>query len=369
MKIKNKKILEFLCFLLIIISFIVMGYYTYKSYNTQKQDNNEEPLIDNYYSVEYLFNSDYIKNANNITDFSNDKDNVYMYLDKENTLYIKYTNEKNKYNKKVTGITSKATVFYNNLNDDIYELSALTKDGELFYTKINLSNKKDYTFKKIASNINSIYSPTYDKKYVYVNNNKGFKTNFIYLDNNNNLMYLDKDKDYVLKDNLSDVKPYFNYICASNNTSLCNNIMIYQDFENKLITKYNNKIIKNENNKEIIVKDLFAVLSVKEEKEIDLSNISYSKLKKYNYLFTTYIVDENNNIYILEIDKNTINNKEDISAKLYNSNKVKQLKYEGNIAKINIIYANGTSEEIKKDKNKTIVSSTVYDRLENKKLT
>lgn len=369
MIIKNKKIIEFICFILIISAFITIGYYTYKSYTTQKTKHTEQAKIDNYYNIEYLFNNGYIKTSETISNFKDEKNDVYMYLDKNNTLYIKYTNKKNIYNKHITGLPKKdLTIYYNNLNDNIYELSALTKEGELYYTYININNKKDYKFIKIGTNIDSIYSPTYDKKYVYVYKNNTFKTNFIYLDKNKKLKYIEKTNNYTLKENIKDTKPYFDYICLSNNTKLCNKIIIYQNFDKKLVASYNNKIIKNEKNEEIVVKEMFGVLELNTNKKIDFSQLTYTKLKKYNYVFSIYIIDKEDKIYKLDITNNLIRSKEENNALLISEKKVKQLKYEGNISKINIIYTDGTSDKIENQNNKTIITSTIYDKDQNKEL-
>ena len=96
----KKKLVEIILFILVTVLFITIGYYIYQSYVSQKQEQNKNVEIDNYYSEEYLFNNDYIKVANTISDFSEEEKEVYMYLDAENILYIKYTNEKTKLKKK-----------------------------------------------------------------------------------------------------------------------------------------------------------------------------------------------------------------------------------------------------------------------------
>ena len=367
MSFKSKKFVEFICFLLIICAFVVIGYYTYESYANKKKDNTIETKVDNYYNIEYLFNNSYVKTSEEITNFKDEKNDVYMYLDKNNTLYVKYTNKNNIYNKHITGLPSgNITVYYNNLNDNIYELSALTKKGDLYYAYINIANKKDYKFEKIASNIDSVYSPIYDKKYVYIRKSNGFKTNFIYLDNNNKLKYINKEDDYELLDNLKDVKPYFDYVCIGN--KLCDKVMIYQNFEKKLVASYNDKIIKNDKNEDITVKEMFGVLEVKKNKKVDFTKLTYKKLKKYDYLFKVYIVDKNDKIYTLDINNNLIKTKEENKALPLSIKKVKQLKYEGDISKVDIIYTDGSSEKVEQGNNKIIISSTVYDKDKNLEL-
>lgn len=370
MKSKNKKYIEWGAFLLIIISFIVMGYYTYQSYSKQKEESSEVVKIDNYYNPDYLFNNDYIKVASTIKDFSDEQKEVYMYLDKDNTLYIKYTNGKTSYNKHVTDLPEgKISVYYNNLYDDYYELVALTDKKDLYYISLDLKSTKDYKFYKVGEEINEVYVPSYDKNKVYVNKTNEITTNFIFSDSNSNLKYLDyKEKSFYLNDDLKGVKPYFEYICASDTSSICSDIMIYQDFENKLVYKYNNKVVKNEKEEEIIVKDMFATLEIDSKKEIDLDSISFNKLNNYDYIFTVYVVDKEDNFYKLEISKEDIIEKQETTALIVSNKKVKQFIIdEDNKSKVvHVVYMDGEETKITEDLNKKIITSTTYDKSKNK---
>lgn len=371
MKSRNKKVLEWCAFLLIVICFVVMGYYIYQSYSNQKNEKSDVIKIDNYYNPDYLFNNDYIKIASTIGDFNDEGKDVYMYLDKDNTLYIKYTNGKTSYNKNITNLPEgKVTVYYNNLYDDYYELVALTEEKKLYYISFDLKSKKDYKFYDVGEGINGVYVPSYDKSKVYVNKTDNLTTNFIFSDAENNLKYLDYEKkEYVLRDNLEDVKPYFDYVCASDTSVMCNDIMIYQTFENKLVYNYIDEVVKNDLDEDIIVKDMFATLEVDLKKQIDLDTISFSVLnKKYDYIFTVYIVDKEDNFYKLEINKEVLKQKQENRALINSEKRVKQLvidEKEGSKV-VHVIYVDGEETEIAEDINKKIIASTVYDKNKNK---
>ena len=371
MKSRNKKALEWCAFSLIIICFIVMGYYTYQSYSNQKNEKSDVVKVDNYYNPDYLFNNDYIKIASTIGDFNVERKEVYMYLDKDNTLYIKYTNGKTSYNKHITNLPEgKVTVYYNNLYDDYYELVALTEEKNLYYISLDLKSKKDYKFYDVGEGINGVYVPSYDKSKVYVNKTDNLTTNFIFSDDENNLKYLDYEKkEYILRDNLKDVKPYFDYVCASDTSIMCNDIMIYQTFENKLVYNYIDEVVKNDLDEDIIVKDMFATLEIDSKKQIDLDTISFSVLnKKYDYIFTVYIVDKEDNFYKLEINKEVLKQKQVGSALISSEKRVKQLvidEKEGNKL-VHVIYVDGEETKITEDINKKIITSTVYDKNKNK---
>lgn len=372
MEFRNKKVLEFGAFFLIIMSFVVMGYYTYHSYSKQKEKSSEVIKIDNYYNPDYLFNNDYIKLADTIDSFSDEKKDIYMYLDKDNTFYIKYTNGNISYNKHITNLPKgKLSVYYNNLYDDYYELVAVSDEKDLYYVTFNLKSKKNYTFYKINGKVNSVYVPSYDKGNVYVNKKDKFVTNFIFSDSDNNLKYLDyKKNEYYLKDDFESVKPYFDYICVSDSFSVCDNTMIYQTFENKLIYKFNNKVVKNESGEEIIVKDMFATFEIDSKKIVNLDNISFDELnKKYDYNFIVYVVDKEDNFYKLELNKKVLKEKQEVSAVVSSLEKVKQIvinSKDGKSKDVHVVYIDGEETKITEDLNKKIVTSTVYDKNKDK---
>lgn len=356
----NKKTLESLCFLLIIITFIIIGYYTYQSYREKKNSNDSNVEINNFYNVDYLFNNSYIEEPNTIDDLSSKQDKVYMYLDASNIMYIKYTDNE-KYNKKIIGLPNKnVTVYYNNLYDNYYELLAKTENNDVYYSVVNLDSAKDTKFYLIGENIDKVYTPLYDKKNVYINQNDKITTNYILYDTDGNLKYIDFNKQYVLKSNLEEKRPYFDYICASNNSNICNYSMIYITFNNEL--SYNGKILKNDNNETIHVKDVFSSFEIDSNKNIDINNISKKSLKKHSYLFNFYIIDDNQIVYKFDISNK---NKTLISLN-DNSNKVKEYIYErGNSSKLIIIFDNGTKQTIESGNNKLITTSTTYDKREN----
>lgn len=362
----KKKIIEIIIFLLVTVLFITIGYYIYQSYTNKKEDQNKTIEIDNYYSEEYLFNNDYIKIASTISDFSEEAKEVYMCLDVDNVLYIKYTNEKTKLNKKISNLPKeKVTVYYNNLYDNYYEFTALTENNEIYYIALDITSKKDYKFKKIGENIKEVYIPTYDKEKVYVSDNP--KSNFIFASNNQELKYISKEKkEYFLKTNVEKTKPYFDYVCASNTLSICNDIMIYQTFTKTLIPNYTKEEIKNQKGEEIFAREMFSVLEIDAKKEIDLNKVTYKDLtKKYNYIFTTYIIDEEGKIYEHKINKETIENKENPNATIYSEKVVNKIEYEekdNQIQKVQIIYIDGTKHLIESKINKTIITSTIYDK-------
>ncbi len=349
------------------MAFVVMGYYVYQSYAKQKEKDTVNVTVDNYYNADYLFNNDYIKVSANISDFDKEKKDIYMYLDADNNLYIKNSTGKTVLNKKITSLPKdKMIVYYNNLYDDYYEFAALSNKGELYYASLNINSKKDYKFVKLGENISDVYTPVYDKKMVFVN--ERVSSNFIFLNKNKELLYLNKkDKKYTLEGDLQKVKPYFDYVCSSDTSKICNDIMIYQTFDNKLAYGYNDdKIIRNEIGEEIVVREMFAVFDLNSDKRIDLDKISYDLLKKkYKFLFTVYIVSEKGEIYKLEINKSVIKKKASVSAITYNEEVVKELKYDkkdNEITSVHIIYNNGEEDKISSGLNKKIITSTIYDR-------
>ena len=357
MKSRNKRIIEWGAFFLIVISFVVMGYYTYQSYSNQKKEKSDVVKVDNYYNPDYLFNNDYIKMANTIEDFNDEGKDVYMYLDKDNTFYIKYTNGKTSNNKHVTNLPEgKIVVYYNNLYDDYYEFVAITEGKDLYYVSLDLNSKKDYKFYDIEEKINGVYVPSYDKSEVYVNETNNLTTNFIFADSNNNLKYLDYEKEeYILRDNLEEVKPYFDYICVSGTSFKCDDMKIYQTFENKLVYSYMNKIIKNESEEDIVVKDMFATLEIDLDEEVDFDNID-----KYDYVFTLYIVDKEDNFYKLELDKKALNEKQEKRALISSDKKVKQIIV--NEKEVHVVYMDGEETKITEGTNKKVITSTIYDK-------
>lgn len=349
-----KKVLKSVFCLLVVASFVVIGYYTYQSYDNKKDANNSRVELNNYYNSEYLFNSNYIQNANTIDNMSNDS-SIKIDFD-DDIMIIK----SDKYSKKIKGVPEgNKTVYYNYLNDDYYEF-LIKKDNSIYYVYVNLKDKTDSQFSFIGKGIKEVYIPVYDKVGVFVNKTKRITTNFILSDKDGNLKYIDYDKDYVLRDNIENVKPYFDYICASDNVDVCNSLLVYITFNKELY--YKGKTVKYDNER-IYIKDIFSSLEVDSDKRIDVLSLSMSKLKKYNYKFDTYIIDKNGIIYDFVISNTSVS----IVKKNDSSNKIKEYLYESknSVSTLTILFENGTKEIIQSSNNRIMTTSTIYDKNSN----
>ncbi len=356
----SKKVLEKTCIMLIIIVFVIIGYYTYKSYDNKRNIDDSDVEINNFYNVDYLFNNSYIDTPKTIEDFSSGNETIYMYLDAENVMYIKYSNNE-KYNKKIIGLPKgKINVYYNHLYDNYYEFLAKTEDNNAYYLFVNLDSTKDEKYIFIGDNIDKVFAPVYDKNGVYINQKNKFATNYILYDSEAKLNYIDTslDKKYVLKSNVDTKKPYFDYICASNNPHICNKYMIYITFNDELV--YNKKYLKDNNNQNIYVKDVFSSFEVSSKADINIETLNKDSLKKYDYKFSTYIIDNNQIAYQFDVS----NKGERIISLNDASNKVKEYVFESD-KKLIIIFEDGSNKTIKAEKNKVLTTSTVYDRNQN----
>ena len=370
MNLKKKKVLEITCILLILTSFLTIGYCTYKSYKSKKENKEIETKVDNYYNIDYLFNNDYIKKADNIKNSSDENKTIYMYLDKTNTLHIKIKN-KEELNKTVTDLPKEVlNVYYSKIDDETYELAAISKQNSLYYARININSKDSNKFQEIGQNVQDVYKTTYDKEKVYVYETKNFKTNFIIAKENKTLEYITYSKNkYETHKSLNEERPYFNYICALEENDICKKTIVYQTFDDNIMLGYNKeKTIRDELKKEIVVKEMFSVLKLKKDTEI--TSLTYKKLnKKTDYLYTIYIVDKEDELYKIEINSNVIKSKEIPTALKSADKKVKQIKYDtqdNSIKEVHIIYIDGKEEKITKENNLYITTSTVYDRNKNK---
>ena len=370
MNLKKKKVLEITCILLILTSFLTIGYCTYKSYKSKKENKEIETKVDNYYNIDYLFNNDYIKKADNIKNFDDENKIIYMYLDKTNTLHIKIKN-KEELNKTVTDLPKEIlNVYYSKIDDETYELAAISKQNSLYYARININSKDSNKFQEIGQNVQDVYKTTYDKENVYVYETKNFKTNFIIAKENKTLEYITNSKNkYETHKSLNEERPDFNYICALEENDICKNTIVYKTFDDNIMLGYNKeKTIRDELKKEIVVKEMFSVLKLK--KDTELTSLTYKKLnKKTDYLYTIYIVDKEDDLYKIEINSNVIKSKEIPTALKSADKKVKQIKYDtkdNSIKEVHIIYIDGKEEKITKENNLYITTSTVYDRNKNK---
>ena len=350
----NKKVLEKLYIILIITVFIVIGYYTYKSYEDKKSSNDTTVELNNFYNVDYLFNNSYIDVPKTIEDFSSIEGKIHITLDTNNVMNIEYENN----SKKVLGLPEeKVTVYYNYLYDNYYEFIGKIEKGNVYYVFLDIENIDDEEFKLIGNNINKIYIPINDKNGVYINKKDDFATKYILYDDEN-LKYIDigfKNK-YVLKSHIEQKKPYFDYICADINSYLCNKFMIYISFNNELV--YNKERLTNNNNETIYVKDIFSSFEVK-SKDNNIKTLNKKNLKKYNYTYSSYIIDINQMAYQFDIT----NKGERLIPLNSDENKVKEYVYEPG-KKLLIIFEDDTEKEIKTSKNRVIITSTIYDRNE-----
>ena len=251
-----------------------------------------------------------------------------MYLDKTNTLHIKIKN-KEELNKTVTELPKEIlNVYYSKIDDETYELAAISKQNSLYYARININSKDSNKFQEIGQNVQDVYKTTYDKENVYVYETKNFKTNFIIAKENKTLEYITYSKNkYETHKSLNEERPYFNYICALEENDICKNTIVYQTFDDNIMLGYNKgKTIRDELKKEIVVKEMFSVLKLK--KDTELTSLTYKKLnKKTDYLYTIYIVDKEDELYKIEINSNVIKSKEIPTALKNADKKVKQIKY------------------------------------------
>lgn len=344
----KRKRYETFCVILVIVSFLIIGFYTYTSYSNKKYSNDTK--INNFYNADYLFNSGFLEVSKTIDDFSSKDKNIYIYLDASNVMYIKCVDNKDSIN--ISGLPQgKITVYYNNLYDDYYEFLAKSENGDVYYLYIDLSKKQNYKFVLIGNNIKNVYVPSYDKKMVFVNKTNRFITNFVLLDDDKNIKYIDYDEDYVLKNDLNKKKPYFDYVCAVDNSLLCNEMMVYITFNNEII--YKNNVLKDLSGNVIYVRDMFSTFEILSNENVDLTKISFSDLRKYDYIFELYVVDKSEVLH-----KITLSN-DDIKVNDFSS-KVKQVQYNGSV--LEIIFDNNKYEKIKNSSNKLIGTSTIYDK-------
>lgn len=355
--IKKGKLKEFIFILVIVTIFGFFGYYTYKSYSNKVKDSDESVKINDFYNIDYLFNNNYLESAKEIGDLSSD--DLYMYLDADNVLYVKSTEEAVDVEETIKGLgTGKYTIYYNLLFDGKYELAAKDENNSVYYVSFDINdNSNEGSFVKIADKIKGVYHSTYDKDYIFINKNKDFVTNFVFVDKSKQLNYLDYSGDeYTLKSNFKEKKTYFDYVCASDKSDLCNNLIVYKTFNDEIV--YNNKVLKIDD-KVVYAKDMFSSFEIKSDDDIDIGELNYSDLKKYEYLFVTYIIDEKGLLYKLDISN------DDTSFECINktSDKVKQIDY--GTSRITIVFNNGDEEVISKEKNKVLSTSTMHDRTKN----
>lgn len=369
---KNKKLIETIIILFVIIIFIIMGIIIYQRYIEKQETNQDAPIINDYYNSEFLFNNGYIKIADTIENLKQE-DNIYMYLDKENTLNIKTVEKSNINNKQIKGLPQgKLKVYYNYLKDDCYEIAAL-KEKELYYINVCLKDTKEAYFEKISTTVKEIYVPEVTKKF-NITETKNITSNFIIDTEINELKYISIEDNIIgLYNNIKDKTPYFDYICIYQD-EICKNTMYYINFEKELVPNYDiENPVKTNENKKLIVQDLFGTLESNNKNNLDINNLIYKDfLEKINFSFKLYVLDINNDLYKIDMTNETLKNKEISNITKVSNDKVKTITYETNetpeITGILITYADGTIEKITSGENKTIITSTLYEKNSNKNL-
>lgn len=370
MKNLDKKWKERFLIIIIAIFFVIIGIIIYLRYNDDDVNTTLE-LENNYYTAEFLFNNDYIKTANTISDFNTNTDDLYMYLDGENILHIKYKDKENEVNKEVEGLPQgNVTVYYSHLSDNCFEFGGLL-NNDFYYTNFCLDEEVS-NFERVSTSVLEVYTSSTDKEGVHVVDNSNIVSNFIIDTTTKEMKYLSyQDKVLGLYNTIDKVKPYFNYVCASDSSSLCEDIMIYLTFDNKLVMNYDNDlVIKNDIGEDLVVIDFFGVLEILEDEKIDLEEITFDDLEDYDYMFTVYALDKNNNLYTISINNNLIKEKEAAIAISASLEKVKTLEYieddSGKVTEVVITYENGDYDKIIEKDNFDIIVSTLYDRSETK---
>lgn len=365
---KRKKIIEKILITMVIVLFVIFGFFIYQRYTEDVSLEKQEVVIDNYYNSEYLFNNNYIKIASTIDDFNNNSKDIYMYLDAENVFHIKDKNDLKKLNFEVKGLPKgDVKVYYNNLGNNCYEFAGLL-EKDLYYTNFCLDNKRIYVFEKISTTTKEVYVPVTDKNGIYTINNDDITSDFV-IDVANEMKYISfKDNILGLYNNAEDVRPYFDYICFDENTLMCDETLYYITFDKELVINYDIKnVIENDIGDNLIIQDTFGIFEIFEDKKVDLSDKNYKSFSnKYEYLFKLYVLDKDNNLYTIDMNNNSVKNKSKVVAISASNEKVKSISYEkdGNekVKSVTLVYVNGKSEQLTSNVNKYIMTSTIYDK-------
>lgn len=348
MKKKYRKVL------IIIISLILIsfGIIIYLRYTKTKEI--EKPIINNYYSSEFLFNNNYIKLAEKVEDSKNINKDLDIHKN-GNKLYVNLLNQSTE----ISELPDNSNTYFSQLDNDCYEFASL-KDKDLYYARACLTDKNQKKFEKISSTAKTIYVPDIYKKGIYVSDNP--ESNFIIDTTLKELKYISYEQNVLgLYNDISKTNPYFDYLCGSNNSKICKDLMIYVSFSNELY--YKDKLIKTNDNKKLIVRDLFGILTVPKADRLTLNNLDYNTLQKYDYQFIVYILDKDNYLYEVVIDKNKRNN---LTAVKKDNKKIKLIDYKkdknSKVEKIIITNVNGTTTSFNNEKNQLINTSTIYER-------
>ena len=352
---KNKT--RIICFVIIFLVLLIVAFIIYFRY-TSSSSNIDKVIVNDYYNSEFLFNNNYIKPADNITDSRKNNKDLDIHVTND-ILYINLLNQSKTIKRVPTG---KTTIYYNHLDNDCYEFAAL-KGNDLYYASTCLSNKKETSFEKVSSASKAVYAPNTYKKGIYVNDVSPV-SNFIINTTMKELKYISyKENILGLYDNINKNNSYFDYICADINADLCKNLIVYVTFSKEMV--FNDKKIANDKNDNLLIQDLLAILKINSNKKIDVSGMTFSELKKYDYIFEIYAWNKDGYVYTISLDKDSFNNEKLIAKKLSNK-KIKAVDYKKNkadeITNVILTENDGKTINLSKKNNEFIMTSTIYDR-------
>lgn len=386
---KNNKSLTILLTIIIIILLGLIAYFTYNDYLKDKNSNNKENITTktNYYSANYLTSNNFITEAYtySLEKTICDENVKYGLYKDDNGYYIQYCTYENELKlSKIYPSTTTDKIYHNAYTTDeggylFYDILRLDSNNNLYYSFYGLSeeqytNVKTFTDGKKYSdfkieNVKNVYRLTSDKSNRWYN-----AIAVLEMTDGKMKILMNKDKrifkneEGITIENLENIYPYFDYICAFNGP-VCNETMFYITFDKKMVANYNiNKPITNENGQEIKVKDAFATFDTKGlgASGASLFYPDYDEgYPSYEFTYTIYILSEDNNLYKIELDKNMINNKEEVKAKLYKENVSSiEVKYENSSTWANeyiINYTTGGNDSFKLGDMRSC-TSTMSDR-------
>ena len=376
---KNKKKIIIFLILIIVILLGALGYLIYDNYlKTEEPKEKQEVKVEetNYYTADYLLEKGYIKEASsevttkkdcsNYDGFSGDEDIDYLY-NEQGKYYIQYCQEESYENystkNKALEMPNVNIVkgYYNFVCGQMCtkEIILMDDQNSIYYSSLveNWDTAEDdyESFKNYKiENVKNIYVSTYDKPWAYYDNE--FRSTIILEMSDGTLKTLKANGNNIELVNLSETRPYFDYICAQKDP-ICNETMMYITFDNKLVPNYNlNDIIKNDKGEEIIIKDAFTAFEITSDGQ--MGNVVYDF--DFTFEYTIYVLDQNNNLYKAELDRNKIDSKNPITMTLYKEN-VKEISYQPDennyFVDATIKYNDGKEEMIKK-----VETSTIYER-------
>ena len=358
---KNSKGLVVLLSIIIVVLVGALGYFVYDSYfKDSKGTGNKGNVLSktNYYSADYLLSNNFITEAYTYSLVKGEENVDYWLYKNDKGYYLQYFEDyyrndddfgtKDKYTK-IFDSSIKDRVYYNVSFTDsagagaFYDIMRLDSSNNLYYSYYGLSyglsdggyglsgdgystvktftDEKKYKDYKIE-NVKNVYRLTSDKS------NRNLRTIAILeMTNGDMKVLMDKYKGTLGNDevgiklvDLKDVYPYFDYICAYNGP-ICNDTMFYITFDKKMVPNYNlNKPVVDESGEEIKVKDAFSTLKTSYSPHTE-GYIWYpgknGSTYKYTFTYVIYILSDDNNLYKLELNKDIIDNKKEVSAKIY----------------------------------------------------